>query len=137
MTDLLNHIKALNAETQAWVDAVPGRGAGFLTEDLAHWSEYGITTPMEFDMYMLKCTIVDIHKSVYGFKPSWIGLGEMSMEELQKELEGLTSTCVEEEDYYASYYETPEYKQWEKDAQAQEEWNNIEGELVFTDGYWH
>ena len=88
MGQLADHIKKLNAETQAWVDAEPGRWAGMLVEDEAHWNEYGVYTPAQFDRYMDEATYSDVYKEKYGMRPrpNW---SEISDAELKKMLEDL------------------------------------------------
>jgi len=54
MKDLIAHIEGINAKTQEWIDANPGSWAGMITTDPEHWKEYGITTPAEYDRYMLE-----------------------------------------------------------------------------------
>ena len=84
MKDLIAHIEGINAKTQAWIDEDPtNRWAGMITTDPKHWEEYGITTPLEYDKYMLAETIADASKSAYGSKFR-VDPDEHTLEELQE-----------------------------------------------------
>ena len=63
---LLDHINSKNDETRAWVDAAPGRMAGYLTTNMSHWAEYGLTTPAEFDRYMTEEAFRNMYKDAYS-----------------------------------------------------------------------
>lgn len=96
MNALLAHIKAINAKTAAWVAKDPKhRIAGLFTEDLSYWQEMthfndtGIQTPEEFDRYMLANEIYDFYKTVYGYRPDFGHLKNMSLADLQKQLDSL------------------------------------------------
>lgn len=68
------HIKKINNAAVAWQQEDPEhRGVGLLCEDSAHWTEYGITTPDEFDRYMAYTEYFDSYKSLHGIKPRWLG----------------------------------------------------------------
>ena len=62
--DLATHIAALNANRQYMT----------LVEDLDHWAEYGIHTPLQLDWYLSLSCVVDMHKDAYGFKGSWAAM---------------------------------------------------------------
>jgi hypothetical protein len=67
---LVEHIAAENAKTRAWIAEDPeNRCAGTLSEDPAYWAESGITTVEEFEFSMACAHYVNVHKSLYGFKP--------------------------------------------------------------------
>lgn len=148
MTDttsaLSAHIAKLNAEAQAWMDAAEGRWASMLVEDDAHWAELGIHTPAEFDHYMLACDAFEMHKSAWGFKPSWAAFIAMTDEQLRAEMdlcreqiednrrEREACPCDEDEDLlYDAQYEA-----WLEELRKQEQWCNPAGELEFVDGIW-
>ena len=59
--DLAAHLAALNANRQYMT----------LVEDLDHWAEYGIHTPLQLDWYLNLSCVVDMHKDAYGFKGGW------------------------------------------------------------------
>ena len=83
-TDLLTHIRNLNAKSAAWVAEDPkNRFAGGLVEDLAHWKDVNVTTPNELDHYLLTTELYDFHKSVYGFRPDYRHLKSLSVKELE------------------------------------------------------
>ena len=82
--DLSNHIAALNARSNV-----------SLTENLDHWAEYGIHTPLQLDWYLNLSCVVDMHKDAYGFKGSWAAMPTTDAElraqidEMDKEIESL------------------------------------------------
>jgi len=80
---LAEHLAALNAEKQAWIDAGPDRWAGFYTEDLSHWAEMGIHTVADFERYELETLVWDMYKDATGIRPRHLNLKSMSLEELQ------------------------------------------------------
>lgn len=87
MNDLVTHIENLNAKTTVWVNEDPkNRWAGLLVTELAHWERYGVTTPAQFDHYMLVTEVYEMTRSVYGYKPSWAGLNGLTDEALRKEI---------------------------------------------------
>ena len=91
MNALLAHIQAKNAAARAWVAAGPKRWAGELTEDVAHWNGYGVTTPDELDRYLLACDVYETTKSVWGYKPAWNGLMAQTVAELEADLARLVA----------------------------------------------
>lgn len=103
MTTLADHIATINANTQAWVDAEPGRCAGMITDDLNHWADVGVYTAKQFDRYMLEATYSDLYKEVNGFRPR--AFSYFSDEELTALVKSLSATA---EDMYNSAVE------WEK-----------------------
>jgi hypothetical protein len=88
---LAEHLAALNAEKQAWIDAGPDRWAGFYTEDLSHWAEMGIHTVTDFQRYELQSIIWDMYKDVTGIRPRHMDFDSMSLEDLQREVDYLGS----------------------------------------------
>ena len=92
---LKEYIEAKNAKAKAWVAEDPeNRWAGTLTEDLAHWAEYGVTTAEGLERYLLVGEIWDSYKDLNGIRPRWMNFNEMSLDELRKEAESL---CKEAE----------------------------------------
>jgi hypothetical protein len=84
MSALQDHIRAINAKTQAWIDEDPdNRWAGMLTDDVDHWHEAGVYTPDRFDRMMTIETYIDIYKDYYGIKPRWVKFDELSTEEIE------------------------------------------------------
>ena len=95
MSELLNHIKAENEKTLAWVNESPEtRFASFLSEDLNHWSGYGIHTVEDFKRDSLISYISDTYKDIHGIRPRWMNLNEMSLAALEHEAENLTKEMV-------------------------------------------
>lgn len=90
-TTLVNHIAALNAKTQAWIDEAPGRGAGLYTTDIGYWNSCGVYTPEDFDRYELECLVWDLFKTVHGVRIHADDLKAMSHTELQEMLNNLNA----------------------------------------------
>ena len=83
--ELATHLKNLNANRQFMT----------LVEDLDHWAEYGVHTPLQLDWYLNLCCVVDMHKDAYGFKGSWMEMPttdaelRTQIEEMDKEIKSL------------------------------------------------
>jgi len=83
--ELTAHLKNLNANRQFMT----------LVEDLDHWAEYGVHTPLQLDWYLNLCCVVDMHKDAYGFKGSWMEMPTTDAElraqidEMDKEIKSL------------------------------------------------
>ena len=94
---LINHIKEINETGRKLMADKPSLFVGMLTEDLAHWESYGITTPTQFDRYINEQTLYELVSNEYSksFARS-IGISSMSEEELTEELSS-----------YGSYEVTP------------------------------
>ena len=104
MNDLVKHIETINAKTQEWIDANPGSWAGMITTDVEHWKEYGITTPAQYDRYMLEQAVYDTHKSAYGVKGRHYDFDNMTDEELKDEYEHLCKVANEEYEREQKFY---------------------------------
>ena len=94
---LIKHIKEINAHGKKLMADNPSLFVGMLTEDMAHWDSYGITTPTQFDRYINENTLYELVSNEYskGFARS-IGISSMSEETLAEELSS-----------YGSYQVTP------------------------------
>jgi hypothetical protein len=91
MNALPQHIRSLNEKTQACVNEDPEhRFAALPVEDALHWLSYGIETPEQFDHYMLVSNVFEATRSAYGYKPSWVGLENLSNEQLEAEMASLS-----------------------------------------------
>ena len=83
--ELTAHLKNLNANRQFMT----------LVEDLDHWAEVGVHTPLQLDCYLNLCCVVDMHKDAYGFKGSWMEMPTTDAElraqidEMDKEIKSL------------------------------------------------
>lgn len=83
--ELATHLKNLNANRQFMT----------LVEDLDHWAEVGVYTPLQLDWYLNLCCVVDMHKDAYGFKGSWMEMPTTDAElraqidEMDKEIKSL------------------------------------------------
>tara|TARA_Y100001970_G_scaffold292070_1_gene431781 strand:- start:3131 stop:3640 length:510 start_codon:yes stop_codon:yes gene_type:complete len=112
MQELLNHIKAANAKTRAWVAAGPNRGAGLYPEDEAYWVERGISTVAELERENLITFIHDGHKDAYGFRNRGYDFDSMSMAELEAEADRISDAIEAEnkrmEEMYA--YNTAKFE---------------------------
>jgi len=104
MKDLIAHIEGINAKTQEWIDANPGSWAGMITTDPEHWKEYGITTPAQYDRYMLEQDVYEMHKSAYGVKGRHYDFDNMTDEELKDEYEHLCKVANEEYEREQKFY---------------------------------
>ena len=82
--DLATYLADRNAKTLAWVNAGEGRWATTFVEDLDHWAEYGIHTPLQFEWYMAACDRYQACKDAYGYKPYW---GDMPTTEAELKAE--------------------------------------------------
>ena len=128
---LAAHIAALNAKTLAWVAESPEtRWACTVCDDLAHWAQDGVTTPAEFDHYMLVCEAFEANRSAFGYKPSWLGLMSTPDEELRKDIARANEYAVEAAKHDALF------EAWDNERQAQALWENPCGELAFVEGCW-
>lgn len=82
---------------QAWVAEDPAnRWAALLVDDPAHWAGYGITTPEQFDHYLLVCDVFESTRSVFGYKPSWSHLDACTNAQLEAELETINRIARED-----------------------------------------
>jgi hypothetical protein len=96
MSQLVAHIKSLNAKTQAWVDEDPAnRWAGMLVEDEAHWAEQGVHTVEDFERRELEIAIYEGHKDAYGVKGRHYDFDSMSMDELRAEADRISQAARE------------------------------------------
>ena len=83
--ELTAHLKNLNANRQFMT----------LVEDLDHWAEVGVHTPLQLDWYLNLCCVVDMHKDAYGFKGSWVEMPttdaelRAQIEDMDKEIKSL------------------------------------------------
>ena len=104
MNELVKHIEAINAKTQKWIDENPGSWAGMITTDLEHWKEYGVTTPAQYDRYMLEQAVYETHKSAYGVKGRHYDFDNMTDQELKDEYERLCDVAHEEYEREQKFY---------------------------------
>ena len=104
MNELVKHIEAINAKSKEWMDANPGSWAGMITTDVEHWKEYGITTPAQYDRYMLEQDVYEMHKSAYGVKGRHYDFDNMTDQELKDELEHLCKVASEEYEREQKFY---------------------------------
>ena len=95
MSKLLDHIKAKNAEAQAWADAESGRIAGMIVEDLAHWERCNIRTVEQYEHYMIAAGVWDLYKEVTGIRPRWMNMDDMSIAELEGEHDRLLDELID------------------------------------------
>lgn len=83
--ELVDYIQASNAETKAWVDAAPGRWAGYAPdpiEDADFYIERGIFTVRDYEYDNMASTISDLAKEAYGTRSACPDIRGMSFEEL-------------------------------------------------------
>jgi len=97
MMELMAHIKAENAKTQAWVAEDPkNRWAGLYPEDEAHWVERGITTVEALERDNLATYIYEGHKDAFGVKGRHYDFEAMSTEELRAEADYISRSVKEQ-----------------------------------------
>ena len=135
---LTAHIAALNSKTLAWVAEAPeSRWACTYTEDLAHWHEMGIFTPAQFDHYEAAQAVYEMTKSVWGYKPSWSGLMERSLDELEAEMVSLRESAAVMREQEAEWQKMREQEEaYEAELARHEQSLNPDGELQFINGCW-
>jgi len=88
----------INAETRAWIAAAPGRGAGLLVEDEAHWARIGIHTAEELDHYLAAAEYVDLYKDIHGIKPRWVDTRALTVAEINAMISALVDSLDENEE---------------------------------------
>jgi len=116
--DLIKHINALNADSEAWVAKDPeNRTAGMIVDVPEHWADYDVYTPEEFDRYMLEQDYYEMYKSVYGFRPT-VFMDEFSDGELLQMVDDLSEQLEAEfEDQREYLAELEELEaEWKKDC---------------------
>jgi len=92
---LLEHLKNINAKSKDEMAKTPGLWIGLITEDLDHWTSYGVTTPAQLDRYFLETDVYEMHKQAYGVKGRHYNFSEMSDDDLKKEFEHLAEVAKE------------------------------------------
>ena len=97
MMELMAHVKAENAKTQAWVAEDPkNRWAGLYPEDEAHWVERGITTVEALERDNLATYIYEGHKDAFGVKGRHYDFEAMTTEELRAEADYISRSVREQ-----------------------------------------
>ena len=120
MQDLLNHIKAANEKTRAWVAEDPkNRWSGLYPEDEAHWIERGISTVAELERDELITYIWDGHKSAYGFRNRGYEFDSMSLAELEAEADRISEAIDQSNKEQDAYYKHNIKKLEEQIAETQ------------------
>jgi len=92
---LLEHLKNINAKSKDEMAKTPGLWIGLITEDLDHWTSYGVTTPAQLDRYFLETDVYEMHKQAYGVKGRHYNFSEMSDDDLKKEFKHLAEVAKE------------------------------------------
>lgn len=120
MQDLLNHIKAANEKTRAWVAEDPkNRWSGLYPEDEAYWIERGISTVAELERDELITYIYDGHKSAYGFRNRGYDFDSMSLAELEAEADRISEAIDQANKEQDAYYKHNIKKLEEQIAETQ------------------
>ena len=103
--DLVKHINAINAVSEAWVAEDPEhRVAGELVTTPDHWAECDVYTPEEFDRYLLEQDFVSLHKDVYGVRPG-PAYTEMSDDDMQASIQSFYDALEAELEDQREYLE--------------------------------
>lgn len=82
---LLSYLKSENDKLEARF----GDGVRPIIEDIDFHAESGLFSIADFEHYELVNEVFEATRSVYGYKPSWPKLKEMTNEALRKELEAI------------------------------------------------
>lgn len=141
-TSLLARIATLNAEASAWMAEDPEhRFAGMLVDDVQHWVDMGVHSGYDLDVYLLATDVFELTRSLFGYKPHWGGLRNLTLAQLEAEKQSLLDMSQHMRDDAISYHEDDDMyadanSQYWQDLDAQEAWANPDGELVFMDGCW-
>ena len=102
--ELLNHIKAANLKTRAWVAEDPkNRWAGLYPEDVRHWEDRGIFTLAQLERDELITHIYEGHKDAYGTKGRHYDFDAMSLEQLKAEADSISKAISEEMERMESF----------------------------------
>lgn len=136
-TALASHLAKIAADTRAFVAADPNNWACHPVEDVQFWVDQGISTVEQFEKHSLASEVYDFHKEVWGFKPSWKSLTDLSIVELEIEMDKLrdwNNYNAEQESYYAEQAKLD--IKWQTELDAQHIWENPIIALVFSDGFW-
>jgi hypothetical protein len=88
--ELAQYLVNLNAEAKA-----NGSPFAIMTE-IEHWADIGVYSVKDFETYDARCTLSDLYKDVNGIRPRWMNIWEMSLEEVNHELESLRSQLARE-----------------------------------------
>jgi len=95
MNELLNHINQLNAKTQAWINEAPkSRWSTLISDDIAMWNAQGIFNPQQLDHYFLVCNVYEMTRELFGYKPHWGNLNNLTNEQLQAEEDSLKAIAI-------------------------------------------
>jgi hypothetical protein len=120
MTTLAEHLRSLNAKTEAWISEDPdNRWAGLLVEDLTHWAEIGVLTVRDFQRYEMETSIWDLYKEVTGIRPRHMDFASMSFEKLECEYDYLLRQLEAQEESDRAYLE--HIKEIEREQEAEHE----------------
>ena len=101
MSELIAHIKELNAEAKAWEAKAPGRAVGLLLEDEKWWNETrDVYTVEDFKRWEIEATLSDLAKEAYGTRracPDTTGMSLAELEEVQDRLIAAAEATFREE----------------------------------------
>lgn len=90
LTNLITKLTEANARTAQWIAQDPkNRWASMYILEPQFWIERGITTIEQFDRNELITNIFEGTQDIFGYKPSWTALTEMSTDALQMEWDAL------------------------------------------------
>lgn len=93
---LLAHLEAARDEILAWVEAAPGRWAGYAPCDLDFWAEQGVMSIADYELHDMRSNIWDLYKDVHGIRPRWMNFDEMSADELRATYDSLIEELQEQ-----------------------------------------
>ena len=89
---------------------VPGMA---LQTDQSYWAKHGVNTGEDLAKELLASSYSDLYKSIHGIRPRWKNFKDMSVEEIQAEIDNLYTSAesyVDEDEiqYPQEEYEEPE-----------------------------
>jgi len=116
---LLEHIKNINAKSKKWMDENPGSWAGMVTEDIKYWNDQGIFTVEDYERDSLITSVYEMHKDAYGVKGKHYNFDEMSIKDLEKELDHLCEVAKREREIEERYEEAAYQTFLKRIAEAQ------------------
>lgn len=105
------YAEQLNAERTAWEQEGPDRWASKLVTDPQHWADYGVHTGEDLARHLAIQNHWDAYKEAYGIRPRGFNYDDMSIEEIEADIEAMMSDASYLDDYeepYPDSYDHPD-----------------------------
>lgn len=90
--ELITYVKEQNKKSKEWVNAGPGRMAGYRPEDIEFYHDRGIYSLDDLKRSDLISHISDGYKDVYGIRPRHMNFHAMSLNDLEKMLDSINES---------------------------------------------